>query len=86
MGLECDQANDFCILMGDLNYRMNTRFRDFNNSNVEAEALGMIATHDQLTQNMAQGRHYPDYIEPAIDFLPSYKLSKTDFEYLDKKD
>ena len=38
--------------MGDLNYRMNTRFRDFNNSNVEAEALGMLATHDQLIEAM----------------------------------
>ena len=46
----------------------------------------MIPTHDQLVGTMAQGRNYPDYFEPQITFLPSYKLSKTEHTYIDKKD
>ena len=38
--------------MGDMNYRMNTRFRDFNNDNVQFDAIAMIPTHDQLIQTM----------------------------------
>ena len=44
--LEADQFSDFCIFMGDMNYRMNTTFAEFNNSNVATDAVGMIPTHD----------------------------------------
>ena len=45
-GLESDQYSEFCVFMGDLNYRMDTRFHDFNNSNVAIQALSMFPTHD----------------------------------------
>ena len=70
--------------MGDMNYRMNTTFEDFNNSNVEQEAVNMIPTHDQLFTSLANG-NYPGYQEAPINFLPSYKLSKTELIYIDKK-
>lgn len=41
-GLESDQTSDFCIFMGDLNYRMNTAFSKFNNSNVKETALALL--------------------------------------------
>ena len=37
--LECDQFSDICIFMGDMNYRMNTRYQDFNNLNVRQTAV-----------------------------------------------
>ena len=85
IGLECDQSSDICIFMGDMNYRMNTRFQDFNNTNVFDEAVDMIPTHDQLVQSMSQG-NYPEYQEAPITFFPSYKLMKSQLVYIDKKD
>ena len=85
VGLECDQTSDICIFMGDLNYRMNTCFRDFNNANVADQALKMIPTHDQLGISMRSG-NFPGYLEAPITFLPSYKLSKSELVYIDKKD
>ena len=53
----------------------------------------MIQTHDQLTDALAQAKfypytsaNYPNYEEAPINFLPSYKLSKTELVYVDKKD
>jgi len=85
LGLESDQSSDICIFMGDLNYRMNTRFQHFNNTNIETEAVSLIPTHDQLGIAIKEG-NYPDYVEPPITFLPSYKLSNTELVYIDKKD
>ena len=48
-GLESDQSSDICIFMGDMNYRMNTRFSSFNNSNVRDSAVSLVPTLDQLT-------------------------------------
>ena len=64
---------------------MNTRFRDFNNSNVADQAISMIPTHDQLGISIKSGK-FPGYQEAPITFLPSYKLSKTQLIYIDKKD
>ena len=50
-GLECDQISDISIFMGDLNYRMNTTYSKFNNSNIRT-ALEIFPTHDQLTYSM----------------------------------
>lgn len=44
----------------------------------------MIQTHDQLTIARAEG-NYPQYIEPEIKFLPSYKMSKDSLVYINKK-
>ena len=44
--LECDQFSDICIFMGDMNYRMNTRYQDFNNLNVKQTAVKKIPTLD----------------------------------------
>ena len=75
IGLESDQTSQFCIFMGDMNYRMNTRYQDFNNDNVRTDAINMISTHDQLTLTLKEG-NYPNYQEAPISFLPSYKLAK----------
>ena len=71
--------------MGDMNYRMNTTFAEFNNSNVSTDAVGMIPTHDQLVISMLEG-NYAGYQEPKIEHLPSYKMDKKKDIYIDKKD
>ena len=45
-GVESDQTSDICIFMGDMNYRMNTTYSEFNNSNVHDRALGLISSID----------------------------------------
>ena len=45
----------------------------------------MIETHDQLKEAMGQG-YYPNYKEMEIKFDPSYKMSVTKVEYVNKKD
>ena len=84
-GIECDQTSSICIFMGDMNYRMNTTFEKFNNKNIE-QAIHLFKSLDQLQHSMNVEKNYPGYLEPAIDFLPSYKLSKTANQYIDKKD
>ena len=71
--------------MGDLNYRMNTTYKDFNGEKVATSALEMLPTYDQLTLSLKAG-NFPGYREAPIDFLPSYKLSKSQLIYIDKKD
>jgi len=71
--------------MGDMNYRMNTTFSDFNNTNIDT-AFELFPTHDQLMHSMKVDQNYPGYMEPPINFLPSYKMSKTQLQYVDKKD
>lgn len=84
-GLECDQSSDLSIFMGDMNYRMNTTFSRFNNSSVRYQALDLFPSLDQLQKAFASG-NYPGYEEAKISFLPTYKLSKTEDRYIDKKD
>ena len=83
-GLESDSLAEFSFFFGDLNYRLNTCFAKLNNNNIQ-DSIGMIHTHDQLTIAREEN-HYPMYTEPAINFLPGYKLSFTETLYLDKKD
>ena len=45
----------------------------------------MIPTHDQLVEAQEQG-YYPGYCEQPITFLPSYKISTSDDQYVNKKD
>ena len=71
--------------MGDLNYRMNTTYKEFNNDNVSSSAVEMIPTFDQLTLSLKAG-NFPGYREAPINFLPSYKLSTKALHYIDKKD
>ena len=75
---------DICIFMGDLNYRMNTTFSDFNNTNIHT-ALERFPTQDQLIHSMKVDQNYPGYNEAPINFLPSYKMSKKELQYVDKK-
>ena len=83
-GLEIDQIAEFAFFLGDLNYRLETTFADLNNTNVKQEAIAMVPTKDQLNISRGQG-NFPNYIEPAINFLPSYKMSGEIDSYIDKK-
>ena len=85
-GLESDQIGAFNFFMGDLNYRLKTTFTDLNNSNVKQKAVKMIKANDQLLEAMKEESLYPDYEEPEIDFLPSYKMSASALEYVNKRD
>jgi len=76
---------DFAFFMGDLNYRLKTTFSELNNSNVNEIAIDLAATQDQMLDAFSQG-NFPDYIEPRIDFLPSYKMSSESQEYINKKE
>jgi len=40
-----DCLADFSIVLGDLNYRLNSRYADLNDKNIN-EAPSMITTHD----------------------------------------
>ena len=44
----------------------------------------MVPKKDQLNISRGQG-NFPNYIEPAINFLPSYKMSGEIDSYIDKK-
>ena len=44
----------------------------------------MVPKKDQLNISRGQG-NYPNYVEPAINFLPSYKMSGEIDSYIDKK-
>ena len=46
--------------MGDMNYRMNTRFADFNNDNID-QAIHLFKTLDQLEHSMKVEKNYPGY-------------------------
>ena len=82
--MESDQIADFAFFLGDLNYRLNTTFAELNNQNT-LEALQMVHTDsEQLAQSLKEG-NYPNYIEPRIKFLPSYKMEFNDSLYKDKK-
>lgn len=52
--------------MGDMNYRMNTTFKDFNNENVPAQALKLFPDLDQLTLTRQNELQYPAYCEAEI--------------------
>lgn len=82
-GLESDQLAEFSFFMGDLNYRLKTTFNELNNTNVKEKALELVKK-DQFFDAQKLG-HYPNYIEPNIDFLPSYKMSSDSALYIDKK-
>mmetsp|Transcript_28682 Transcript_28682/g.38244 ORF Transcript_28682/g.38244 Transcript_28682/m.38244 type:complete len:134 (+) Transcript_28682:645-1046(+) len=71
--------------MGDLNYRMNTKYSKFNNSNIK-QAFTLFKKLDQLTLSMQIDKNFPGYEEAPITFLPTYKLSKSERLYIDKKD
>ena len=83
-GLELDQIAEFAFFLGDLNYRLETTFADLNNTNVKEEAIAVVPKKDQLNISREQG-NYPNYVEPAINFLPSYKMSGEIDSYIDKK-
>lgn len=76
-GLESDCISDLSIFMGDLNYRMMTSYSEFNNINVERDALRLFPVLDQLILSMSreeQHYNYPGYQEASVKFMPSYKL------------
>ncbi len=83
--LDSDQIGDFCFYLGDLNYRLKTSFTDLNNENVRQNAVGMVKSHDQLIEALAEG-YYPGYAESQIDFIPSYKMSTEEESYVNKRD
>ena len=76
---------DFTFFLGDLNYRLNTTFNDLNNSNVKEEAIKAATTIDQFYISQKEGGNFPNYIEPEIKFLPSYKMSSEVSSYINKK-
>ena len=76
---------DFAFFMGDLNYRLDTTFADLNNSNVMDDAIPMVqGKGDQLMVSRDEG-FYPGYVEPLVEFLPTYKMEFNKAVYKEKK-
>ena len=84
-GLESDIVGDFNFFLGDLNYRLDTTYREMNNTNVHRDAIRSIPTLDQLTMAFREG-FFPSYVEQPITFLPTYKMEKNKPVYINKKD
>jgi hypothetical protein len=61
-GVECDSLSEFCLFMGDMNYRLNTDYAHLNTANINS-SLDIFDTHDQLTLSK-QRDNYPGYDEP----------------------
>jgi hypothetical protein len=80
---ETDSLCDFNFIIGDMNSRFlrtyNEHIKDVKNS------AAMINMYDQLFIQQLKG-HYPDYHEPKIEFMPTYKLDDFNNEvYVNKK-
>ena len=80
-GLESDTYADYSFIFGDLNYRINSTYMYLSRHLEECKDMNT----EQLTIAMHNG-YYPGYVEPTMDWMPTYKLSFTDNSYVDKKD
>ena len=76
---------EFCIFMGDLNYRLSTTFKELNNENRD-KALTMVHTKEDQFVSAIEAGYFVNYNEPKIDFLPTYKLKADKLQYVNKKD
>ena len=74
---------EFCIFMGDLNYRLSTTFKELNNENRD-KALAMVHTKEDQFIDAREAGYFVNYNEPKIDFLPTYKLKADNLQYVNK--
>ena len=79
---EADFLADYSIILGDLNYRLETTFSDV--SKAKFDMRGFI-DKEQLSKAISDG-YYPGYTEPVLNFMPSYKLALNDQGYTNKKE
>jgi endonuclease/exonuclease/phosphatase family metal-dependent hydrolase len=73
---------DFCLFMGDLNYRLALSRDEFNqltsssnvdNSNDKQQGL---LRFDELTEQRRLKRAFVEFHEPPVQFAPSYKFNR----------
>ncbi|AET40168.1 uncharacterized protein Ecym_5414 [Eremothecium cymbalariae DBVPG len=67
--------HDSIFWIGDLNYRItlpNEEVRQLLNSKKDGYIDGLL-NHDQLTQEMRTGYSFKGFMEPSIQFCPTYK-------------
>ena len=81
--LDPDVAADFAFILGDMNYRMEGAF-DTLVPQLD-KIVQLRKGLDQLYKAMNEQFRYPDYHEYDINFKPSYKRSKVDESYFNKK-
>jgi hypothetical protein len=81
--MDPDVAADFAFILGDMNYRMEGTFEELV-PHID-KLVGMRKKLDQLHKSMTEQGKYPDYKEFDINFLPTYKKSKVDDNYFNKK-
>ena len=80
--LESDSVADYCYVMGDMNYRLNSTYTKLNKDLEQTRNVEL----DQLHQSFKKG-NYPCYQEPHKNFLHTYKLDKKKpHTYVNKKD
>lgn len=97
--LDPDMMADYCFIMGDMNYRFDTTFEEMMKDDKVKNAPELIPIYDQLAMSMKRkengvnglggqevGSKYPNYFEPKITFLPTYKRNMDDNQYKNKKD
>ena len=81
--IDPDFLCDFSFLLGDFNYRLQSTFLELHPylADITSLRIGL----DQLHLVMNELGKYPEYQEPPINFKPTYKRSKVDETYFNKK-
>jgi len=81
--LDPDVIADFAFILGDMNYRMEGTYEGLV-PQID-KIVQMRPKLDQLHKAMTEQCKYPDYQEQEIAFYPTYKRSKVDDTYFNKK-
>ena len=80
-----DALADFCILMGDMNYRFKTTYSQHIDSVHESQKL--FRSLDELVSEMSMFLKFPGYQEMPITFEPTYKRdAQSNSVYINKND
>ena len=81
--MDPDVLSDFSFLLGDFNYRMDSTFLELHPQ--IGDILTLREGLDQMHRAMIEYGKFPGYIEPPIHFKPTYKRSKVDEAFFNKK-
>lgn len=72
--------HEFFIISGDFNYRLNyEKFEDIK-QDLETKNYSNIIKNDQLMIEMSEKKILNDFKEEKIEFLPTYKYIKNDYD------
>jgi endonuclease/exonuclease/phosphatase family metal-dependent hydrolase len=75
-----DEYADRVVFMGDFNYRINGN-RDIVDSMIRNNMHEALLSNDQLRISIRKGLAFQRYLEPPLNFKPTYKLEIDSDEY-----